>query len=220
MSIDQEITIFLNGFVGKSHPLGAIIAQLLTATSFGNAMLPMAIITGLWFSRGYQTTRDRMILGACASLGMTALSRSLELLVRIQPRPYLAMDLNLAPGFQLDVSRLSSFPSDHATLVFGLCAVIFLRHKGLGIASFAWMMVICAAGVALGLHWPSDIVAGLVLGVVAVVLSQRLRYPEWAWKWVWDFEELHSGPFYGLMLLGAYETATFFGDIQTLCRLL
>jgi hypothetical protein len=57
--------------------------------------------------------------------------------------------------------------------------------------------------------WPSDILGGLILGVVAVALSQWIRFPEW----IWSFKELHRGLFYSLIMIGAYETATFFGDI-------
>jgi hypothetical protein len=71
------------------------------------------------------------------------------------------------------------------------------------------MTFICVFRVAIGAHWPSDILAGFVLGVGAVVLSQWVQCP----KWIWSFKELNRGLFYSLMMIGAFETATFFGDI-------
>jgi len=208
MNIDENITIFLNGIVGKNHLLDGILVRLLSESSILNALVPVAIITGLWFSSGCRASRGRLIVGVCAAVAATVLSRALQWSIPIHQRPLESMPLNLAPGNH-PFYRLSSFPSDHATLVFGLCTVILLRHKWLGLVSFAWMMVICAARVALGLHWPSDILGGLILGVVAVALSQWIRFPEW----IWSFKELHRGLFYSLIMIGAYETATFFGDI-------
>jgi undecaprenyl-diphosphatase len=206
--IDKDITIILNGLVSKGHLLNAINPQSFGNTSILNALIPVAIITGLWFSSESKASRCRLLAGVCAVLAATALSRTLQMSIAIHQRPALEMPLNLPTGFEF-LSRLSSFPSDHATLVLGLSTVIFLRNKWLGLVSFAWTMLICADRLAFGLHYPSDILGGLVLGAAAAALSRWIRCPEWIWR----FKELHRGLFYGLMMIGAYETITFFNDI-------
>jgi undecaprenyl-diphosphatase len=212
LNIDGNITVFLNGFVGRNPALDGILVKALSDTSIFNALLPVVIIAGLWFSSGCRASRGRLVIGVCAVLAATVLSRALQISIPIHQRPLLAMPLNLAAGNH-PFSRLSSFPSDHATLVFGLSTVILLRHRWLGLLSFAWMTVACALRIALGLHWPSDALGGLILGVGAVVLSQWIiRCPEWIWR----FKELHRGVFYALMMIGAYETTTFFADITGL----
>jgi undecaprenyl-diphosphatase len=206
--MDKDIVIFLNGFIGKHPLLDEVSVRLLSETSVCNGLFLVAIITGLWFSTQRQNARGQLVVGVCAALVATALSRAIQMSIPLHPRPFLSLTLNMAPGNQ-PIIRLSSFPSDHATLVFGLCTVIFLNNKWLGLVSFTWMTFICAFRDAIGAHWPSDILGGFVLGVGTVVLSQWIQCP----KWVWSFKKLHRGVFYSLMLIGACETATFFGDI-------
>jgi membrane-associated phospholipid phosphatase len=205
--MDKDIVIFLNGFIGEHSLLDEIAVRVLSDASIFNGLFLVAILTGLWFSNARPDVRGRLIVGVGAALVATALSRAIQISIPIHPRPFVSLTLN-ALGPQPGV-RLSSFPSDHATLVFGLCAVILLNNKWLGLVSFAWMTFICAFRVANGAHWPSDILGGFVLGAGAVILSEWIQCP----KWIWSFKEVHRGPFYGLMMIGAYETATFFGDI-------
>jgi undecaprenyl-diphosphatase len=78
-----------------------------------------------------------------------------------------------------------SFPSGHSTLaplVFGLGALIWSapwsrgRRVALLIAAAAVSLLIAFSRVYLGLHWPSDVVGGLLLGT------------GWAAMWVWWWE--------------------------------
>ena len=204
--MDRDVVIFLNGFLVKNHLLGR------TDLTF-NALIPVTIITGLWFSNRCKASRGRLLVGVCAALAATALSRAIQMSFAIHQRPALTVPLILPSDFSF-FSRLSSFPSDHATLVFALSAVILFSNKWLGLLSFALMTVICAHRVALGLHYPSDVLAGLILGIAAVALSRWIRCP----KWIWSFEEFNSGIFYGLMMIGAYETITYFSDVLAVLK--
>lgn len=59
----------------------------------------------------------------------------------------------------------SSFPSGHATFFMALAVYFILAgEKRLGWFLFISAVLIGAARVAAGVHWPSDIVAGWVLG--------------------------------------------------------
>lgn len=81
------------------------------------------------------------------------------------------------PGLKRD--RSSSFPSDTATLFFGLAAVIFLENRLAGIFCFLWVAVVVAmARVAFGFHYPSDVIGALLLGPAFVLLFTRFRYPQ------------------------------------------
>ena len=65
-----------------------------------------------------------------------------------------------------------SFPSGHAVLACSAAfAALFASHKG-----WAWWLVAAAlivgwARIYQGVHWPSDVVAGLVIGIVSAVIA-------------------------------------------------
>ena len=85
-----------------------------------------------------------------------------------RPRPYLAhpasAHLFIAP------SHDGSFPSDHATASFAIAVAIFLRHRKVGAVALAMATVVSVARVAVGTHYPGDVLAGAVLGSASALL--------------------------------------------------
>ncbi len=76
------------------------------------------------------------------------------------------------------------FPSNHATNHFALATVLsmtFLHRAGWRIAVFLWALSIALAQVYVGKHYPSDILAGALLGVslgiIGVYVLRALTRP-------------------------------------------
>lgn len=61
------------------------------------------------------------------------------------------------------------FPSDHATAAFAIATAIFLRKRGWGIAALVAAMILSIGRVALGVHYPTDVLAGAALGAAAAL---------------------------------------------------
>jgi undecaprenyl-diphosphatase len=75
--------------------------------------------------------------------------------------------------------RTSSFPSDTATLFFGLAAVVFLEKRLIGLFCFVWVAAIIAIPrVIFGFHYASDIIGSLVLGPASVFIFAMSSYPK------------------------------------------
>lgn len=74
----------------------------------------------------------------------------------------------------------SSFPSGHTqgVSVFWRSAAIHLRHPMVGITGVAVVFLVGLSRIYLGVHWPSDVLGGLVIGVLVAEafgwLEQRL----------------------------------------------
>ena len=60
-----------------------------------------------------------------------------------------------------------SFPSDHATFAFAVAGATLAWRRGLGLVCLAMASIVGLARIYVGVHWPSDIVGGAVVGLTA-----------------------------------------------------
>ncbi len=103
-----------------------------------------------------------------ARLGFTEIVR----LFWNRPRPFIGNHINLL----LNHSASSSFPSGHAAFFFGLSTIVYFYNKKAGYLFFLASFLISIARVFTGLHWPSDILAGAIIGVFSgwlIILFSR-----------------------------------------------
>lgn len=76
-------------------------------------------------------------------------------------RPFVENNVNLL----FSHPAAGSFPSGHAAFFFGLSAAVYLCNKKAGILFFFASFLISISRVISGVHWPSDILAGAVVGI-------------------------------------------------------
>ena len=62
------------------------------------------------------------------------------------------------------------FPSDHATGAFAIAFALVLRDRRVGIIALVLAFVLSVGRVALGVHYPSDVFAGAILGLIAALI--------------------------------------------------
>jgi undecaprenyl-diphosphatase len=87
-----------------------------------------------------------------------------------RPRPFLSLaDVNLL----IKHSASSAFPSGHAAFFFALSAVVYLYNKKIGIWFLAGAFLISLARVFVGVHWPSDVLVGGLVGIFSAWLVFR-----------------------------------------------
>ena len=87
------------------------------------------------------------------------------------PRPFLVLpDVNLL----FPHGGFDSFPSGHATAFAALATALYFVHRRLGKWYFAGAVLIGLARVAAGIHFPLDILGGLVLGILVSLVVFRL----------------------------------------------
>lgn len=63
----------------------------------------------------------------------------------------------------------AGFPSDHATASFAIAVAIFLRKRGWGVFALVAATALSLGRVAVGYHFPSDVLAGAALGSAAAL---------------------------------------------------
>jgi undecaprenyl-diphosphatase len=171
--LDRDILLTLNSFGGGNKHLWELANNAL----FRGFPLFFSL-PALWFSGGHLERRGRMLAGLLAVCLATILSVWLQFHVDVHTRPMLdpALHLDTVPTWTWD--RTGSFPSDTATLFFGLAAVVFAEERLVGLVCFVWVAVIIAIPrVILGFHYASDIIGSLLLGPACVFVFAWSPYP-------------------------------------------
>jgi len=73
-----------------------------------------------------------------------------------------------------------SFPSGHASFTFNMATMFALRYpkyQQVYAPMFAWAMLVSYARPYFGMHYPSDVLAGAVVGAGSALLTYSLRKP-------------------------------------------
>ena len=70
-----------------------------------------------------------------------------------------------------------SFPSRHIFCAFAISVAFFYMHPAAGIVSGILSIGLAISRVIAGIHFPSDVIAGAVLGTVWVALGMYLPFP-------------------------------------------
>ena len=87
-----------------------------------------------------------------------------------RPRPFLA--LHFTPLIKQDLA--GSFPSGHMTFYFVLALSIFLLNKKWGWFFVAGVILMGLARIFVGVHWPSDILGGILIALLSYFLVKKI----------------------------------------------
>lgn len=164
--MDQHIVIVLYQWAA-ARPLVSHLAALIAED--GVALLPL-LLAVVWLWPGADGPERRSVLLACAISFALALAAVLYLdasHVIQRTRPFVALAIRPLVSHAAD----SSFPSDHTLLGTALIGPLLWRRPRLGVWPFLWVLVIGVARVAVGIHYPTDILGSVVLGVVPTAIG-------------------------------------------------
>lgn len=148
-------------------------------TAFAEFAVPLyaAGLVALWFIArpyGNRSWKSACVSGfAAAAIAMITNQAISHLWER--PRPFAAhpvlTHLLSAP------SPDPSFPSDHAAVAVAIAFAVMAFSRRAGLLFLAAATLIALSRVALGMHYPSDVLAGMVVGWAAAAFVTRLGLP-------------------------------------------
>lgn len=160
--LDMPVARFVRSFdIEAVNYSGDLVALLGQGGVIGGAFALIGLA-------GWRLKRDRMremgIRGVVALAAVGTVSQLLKHLIG-RPRPRFAHADEFAFGPSLD-SGLDSFPSGHAINVFGAAAVIAWFVPTLRAPAYVVAGLVGLSRVVRGSHFPTDVFAGAVLGVL------------------------------------------------------
>lgn len=216
---DAGIIHFLNQFAQRSWTFDDAVF-LISANSLLKGGPIIAVFWWVWFRQGTDQRRNREILlcGISASFFALLLARVLAFALPFRERPVREPALHFQLPYGIDETRLihwSSFPSDHAVLFFAIAATIFFVMPRAGWLSFAHtFFVICLPRIYLGMHYPSDIFVGALIGIGVASLSQIAMLRGALTRGPMHWLDESPGVFYGFLFLLTFQVATLFDALR------
>lgn len=186
----------------------------------------MALLWWAWFREprdgtDRDTSREIILATIAGSLVAITLSRFLVASLPFRPRPLVDPALHFLHPYSVSEggtwTKESAFPSDHATLFFELAAGLFLASPRLGTVGFCLVGVfICLPRIYLGLHSPTDILGGALLGIGIAWLASRRPVRGAVARVCLSWMRRQPGTFYAALFLVSYQIATLFADARAL----
>ena len=164
MNLDTQIFFFLNSLVGKSLFLDGLIVFCASYLAY---LVVVALIALVFFSH-YSKLEKWTILVVAGTASIIARFGIADL-IRVfyqRPRPFLVL-----PTHQLITDSAWSFPSGHATFFFALSTAVYLYNKKWGIWFFGATILITVSRVIAGIHYPSDILGGALIGIATAYVT-------------------------------------------------
>jgi undecaprenyl-diphosphatase len=217
-AFDLPLEQVINSYANKSAFIDRLFYDLDTYCTFAGVPV-VALIWGEWFRSEDTERRARLILGIVAVICAGVLSRGLQHLLATHSRPFYDPALGFDLPSVLDQTPLNtwnSFPSDHASVFFGLAAMIASIRPRTGLAVFLWLVFVESARAYMGAHYPSDLIGGAALGAALVWLVQVPRGTRWQAGRIVDWARMSPSLFYTAAFFLSYQIATLFGDIRNL----
>lgn len=219
MNLDLGILHFLNSLIGKYPHLDS--AVIFTSELHLVKMAPMVLILwSFWFGQGpdIEATREKIVKAFLGCFLAMFLARLLATSLPFRLRPIHNESLGLVLPHGLDPHTLdswSSFPSDHAALGFALATSIFLIHRGWGVLALLHTVVlICLPRVYLSFHYPTDVAAGGLVGIVAALLVMKTHLSTPLTQRIHALERVQPAVFYVFFLLMASQMIGMFEDMR------
>ncbi|OGS44273.1 MAG: hypothetical protein A3K76_07240, partial [Euryarchaeota archaeon RBG_13_57_23] len=170
--LDEDVLHLLN-HAGES-PLADVVFVVFTLLGMFTVTLMAAPF--LWAKDKRDSAFDLVL-----SVIIVSVLVGLVKLAVIRDRPFESLDgaVQTISFYGLAETSGSSFPSGHAARIFAVATIISLNVRfPAKVASLAIAVMVALSRVFLGLHWPTDVLAGALLGILVAFALARLG-PVW-----------------------------------------
>lgn len=164
MHYDANIFEAINSLADHSKIIDLI--GIFLADYLPYLMLLLLVSFLFWPKKDKIKNRAMVLVSIVAALIARFGVKTMILFFYDRPRPYIELTFAHKLISVSAAENLQSFPSGHALFFFALSAVMYSFNKKLGIFFLACSTLMSIARVFVGVHWPSDILVGAILGII------------------------------------------------------
>jgi undecaprenyl-diphosphatase len=211
---DRRLTETVDG-ISRSWPTFDYAIRAIDRYDLFQGVLLLTIASAALGKARNPSDRVTLIAGGVAAALAAALSRILQLLMPYSPRPMYDPHLPWkAPyGANFDALRdWSSFPSDHASLLFGIAIAILVVNRRLGAAALATACTLGLIRIYEGEHYLSDVLGGAILAIL--VLGVTLTFIRPFERQLCALAEKHPGLSAAAAFVFFSQAASMFDDVR------
>lgn len=212
-NLDVSLYRSLNALVGTSETFDRFVYHIAGPTG----VLFLGLFGLLWFRAGGDQIRRRqaLILVVPAVAIALVLNRTISTLLAFRVRPMYAIGTNTPThNWVFDLENWSSFPSDNATYLFAIAACLFVVSRYAGLAFGLFGFAACLGRIYFGIHYPSDILAGIILGAGTGYVITRPAIAESVSRPLLGYEKQYPGCFYAVLFMMLAEVAGGFPNTR------
>jgi undecaprenyl-diphosphatase len=162
--MDSALLHALNGFLAHHDAVEDPVSFYMNTAEllFAGALVAVLLLAGRHHAAG-----RRAAVAAGLSAGLALLLAQVVARLVDRPRPFVS-----DPGGVHLFARHAAdagFPSDHATAAFAIAVAVALRNRRWGAVALVAATVLAVGRVGIGVHYPSDVLAGAALGTLAAL---------------------------------------------------
>ncbi|MCX6299035.1 MAG: phosphatase PAP2 family protein [Bacteroidetes bacterium] len=218
---DQSILHFFNQFANRSPWFDHFIYMIADNNLLKGGVM-FSVCWYIWFTypgAQMQKTRKGVLTTFLVAFVAEATCIILSLTLPYRARPFLNPELALNIPLKLDKwwDTISSFPSDHGTLFMAISFGIWQTNKKFGWACLLYTIIfIYFPRMYLGLHYPSDILGGALIGICFVLIGFNVKFISTGTDYILKFAEQKPHFFYPLLFLLTYQLSDLFLDTREL----
>jgi len=172
MYFNLKIFEAINGLANQSKILDALAIFLAEYLPYLLMLLLLSFL--FWPKKDRSKNRAMVLVSVIAALVARLAVKNIILLFYSSPRPFISLPSANKLISASSAENWQSFPSGHTILFFALSAVIYSFNRKVGIFFFFCSALMGTARVFVGVHWPSDILAGAVLGIIVGIITMWL----------------------------------------------
>lgn len=215
LAVDSAVTHSINHFAQVSHAFDSFVVAISHNGIFKAGPL-LALIWYYWFRRDERLNDRRVSIVSLMGAALVAAAISVVLSRVLPPRlrPLIDPDMGFVIPFTMAPEgweRVSSLPSDHASMFMALAAGILALSRRWGVAAVVFALgFVLLPRLYLGLHYATDLLSGALIGLVCVALANAQSVRRTLSQKVVDFSESRPEWFYFLFFLLSYQIADVF----------